>query len=421
MQSAAHAATATANLYGCGTGAYLEPCEQTWGGECKKGWLGVKCVCKDDVLGAACDWRNASAADVVDNSGIEAGGEGSSFGGRGERIMMAYDLANLAYLNLEKDKETVLTDKCPGLKDAVLTLDAGRLSDYFGEGGVDATYAAVLSLKASATPSKTNEVAVMFRGTEFSQAKKDVADLVARLENGTAETSDLDQTYNGLKTVVTDLSIDVHKLNVTYEGKFYDLGFVHQGFYTAVAKYIEPLLSGVLKAAIATELPNPIVNVVGHSLGGALATIFTSILRAVAPQLNINLITFGSPRVGDAKFNQFLQYDYGKGGKLRILRMVNGYDPVSMIPTALGFNPLDLRTGLVHAGDQFTLSMDTIEPECKSFFIESQWDLFNLPKYIGCLASGVGRHTDYHSKIMPWLTARGVDTTKLWCSKWWNF
>ena len=50
------------------------------------------------------------------------------------------------------------------------------------------------------------------------------------------------------------------------------------------------------------------LNVAGHSLGGALASIAAIQLHHEFPRLNICCYTFGSPRPGDKQFSKLLEF-----------------------------------------------------------------------------------------------------------------
>jgi len=70
----------------------------------------------------------------------------------------------------------------------------------------------------------------------------------------------------------------------------------------------------------------------GHSLGGALSTVAALIFGAMFPDARHVCITFGSPRVGDAKFVQLFHHHVDES-----VRSVNQEDPVPMVPTACRF------------------------------------------------------------------------------------
>ncbi len=90
---------------------------------------------------------------------------------------------------------------------------------------------------------------------------------------------------------------------------------VHSGFYV-LFKRMWPLILPTLE-----QLPRPWV-FTGHSLGGALATIASSVAE---PEW---LITFGSPKVGNTPFGRLLDE------KVRHTRIVNRHDIVPLLPAA---------------------------------------------------------------------------------------
>ncbi len=69
----------------------------------------------------------------------------------------------------------------------------------------------------------------------------------------------------------------------------------------------------------------------GHSLGAACATIAAARAKYFWPDVDIALITFGSPRVGDKKFVQHVNT------VSRIERYVNNSDVVTMLPPRIRY------------------------------------------------------------------------------------
>jgi hypothetical protein len=67
---------------------------------------------------------------------------------------------------------------------------------------------------------------------------------------------------------------------------------------------------------------------VGHSLGGALATLAAAGTKALFPQLAIECFTFGSPRVGNAAFASYFDAVISKS-----VRCVHADDKVTKHPT----------------------------------------------------------------------------------------
>ena len=90
-----------------------------------------------------------------------------------------------------------------------------------------------------------------------------------------------------------------------------------------------------------SEYGNYKLYVTGHSLGGALATLFSLHAAASAGSPDdiipkpICCISVASPRVGDRNFQEaFLRLE--EQGRLRHLRIANDRDPVTMMPSATG-------------------------------------------------------------------------------------
>ncbi|MBY6211729.1 lipase family protein [Microbulbifer agarilyticus] len=119
--------------------------------------------------------------------------------------------------------------------------------------------------------------------------------------------------YDGL----TDLNAGLKQFNTG--------GFVHQGFYYAFQSFL-PELDQFL-----ANLPPDIhtVHCVGHSLGGALATLAADYLKAKSG-CAVNLYTFGSPRVGLSLFSDGA---LRRLGEKNIFRVYHRTDPVPMVPT----------------------------------------------------------------------------------------
>ncbi|MCX2795566.1 Lipase (class 3) [Microbulbifer thermotolerans] len=107
--------------------------------------------------------------------------------------------------------------------------------------------------------------------------------------------------------------------------RFHTGGSVHQGFYYTFASFLPQLQEFINK------LPTDVhtIHCVGHSLGGALATLTADWLASNSGKV-IKLYTFGSPRVGMEQF--------ASGCKRRIkedniYRVYHRTDPVPMLPT----------------------------------------------------------------------------------------
>lgn len=118
-------------------------------------------------------------------------------------------------------------------------------------------------------------------------------------------------------------------------------GKVHIGFKTAFDDVKDEIVD-VLRKSIGKDLP---LYITGHSLGAALATVATQELEDEFDDLIAACYTFGSPRVGDGK--------YEKSIKAPFYRIVNTTDIVTLVPIFLGT--------FVHVGDPRYLSRRKIE------------------------------------------------------------
>jgi hypothetical protein len=108
-----------------------------------------------------------------------------------------------------------------------------------------------------------------------------------------------------------DLFVDLLTGFVAWGG-----GSVHRGFAMAY----DPIRP---KLADALERREPTLLITGHSLGAALATLAAAEHRDRSPRL----VTFGSPRVGDARFRVMLD-------GIAVRRFVNCSDVVTRVPPA---------------------------------------------------------------------------------------
>jgi hypothetical protein len=129
-----------------------------------------------------------------------------------------------------------------------------------------------------------------------------------------------------------DIVADVRFRLRTWEGP----GRAHEGFLAAWRSLDEPISSWIESVGV------PRLVVTGHSLGAAMATL----LAAIRP--GAELVTFGSPRAGDAAFAAAFA-----GRPVR--RYVDCTDKVTMVPPELvGYRHVEGeiyidRSGLVHA------------------------------------------------------------------------
>lgn len=102
---------------------------------------------------------------------------------------------------------------------------------------------------------------------------------------------------------------------------FGDFGLVHKGFKVTFDSVIRNL-----QRDHGTIMDADVVHCVGHSLGGAVATLMAAHYAGLSKK--VRLYTFGSPRVG-----AFMSYEamHKKIGKQNIYRVAHDLDPVSLV------------------------------------------------------------------------------------------
>jgi hypothetical protein len=111
-------------------------------------------------------------------------------------------------------------------------------------------------------------------------------------------------------------------------------GFALMPFLSEVAVICHwcPALCGALCTKTDSQIPDSIskkvtIRVTGHSLGGAMATLCALKLKLKGFE-NVELVTFGSPRLGNHHFSRFMKLVLPD----TTARFVNGGDPVPMYP-----------------------------------------------------------------------------------------
>ncbi|KAK0466696.1 Alpha/Beta hydrolase protein [Armillaria novae-zelandiae] len=102
---------------------------------------------------------------------------------------------------------------------------------------------------------------------------------------------------------------------------------VHSGFLATFSRTASTVLSTVQSALTSTGAQSVVVT--GHSLGAALATLDALMFHDALTNISIQTTTFGSPRVGNQAFADFVDSSLSNGGFSRI---TNKADPVPHLP-----------------------------------------------------------------------------------------
>lgn len=139
--------------------------------------------------------------------------------------------------------------------------------------------------------------------------------------------------------------------NLTVDLVGYKSGNWHSGF-SRVATQTYKEIGGYVKQLLTSGECDDLV-ITGHSLGGALAMVYSEMLLAENSSLKLKgLVTFGQPRVGNKLFlEEFLNR------KISYQRFVNENDVVPDVPPPLGMSDWHHSAGIVMTGT--TISLDS--------------------------------------------------------------
>ncbi|QKX16704.1 lipase family protein [Microbulbifer sp. YPW1] len=145
-------------------------------------------------------------------------------------------------------------------------------------------------------------------------------------------------------------------------------GMVHQGFLSTFNSFVDQLPQ---------FSPNVhTIHCVGHSLGGALATLTADWLKSNSGK-QVKLYTFGSPRVGLEYYAQKTERRLGAGN---IYRLYHQTDPVPMVPTWPFFHVPDGGEG-----DFLLPSGLHLKP----------WEFHSMARYAKSTRGGDGKPVDW--------------------------
>lgn len=135
---------------------------------------------------------------------------------------------------------------------------------------------------------------------------------------------------------------------------------VHGGFMEA----LNPFKDELIKDLSTLMKGHTRLLITGHSLGAGLANLFAYFAIKAFPHMKIELITAGSPRVGDVRFASTLEQ------QARLIYRVDAWcDPIPRTPTAL-LHQDDSMLGhslvpVIHAGPQISMANHFDYAECK--------------------------------------------------------
>jgi len=197
----------------------------------------------------------------------------------------------------------------------------------------------------------------MSRSCVYAITKHDEQKRVVMIFRGTSSTGDW---FKDALILQTSLDNPASKLNISdYPQK---IG-IHSGFAKALLKdkdgptgYVEKII-GELKAVMEKN-PDYDLYIAGHSLGGALATLFGFYLASSGDDTfvknsPIQVFSVSSPRVGNKAFRDTFK-NLEERGLLRHARIYNARDKVAMLPYAGG--------AYRHVGLEIKLRIEGLEP-----------------------------------------------------------
>lgn len=148
----------------------------------------------------------------------------------------------------------------------------------------------------------------------------------------------------GFRGTINKIQQWASNLDTKYTKWYNGNGKVHSGFFDRFNEIKTPTMTFLKKAQ--KEMPNGDIIISGHSMGAAVATLFASYLK----DLNIHarfVYTYGSPRVGDRAFAQYVDKQFGD----RLMRVMNDWDMVTDLPP--------IAFGYRHTGKLITCKTST--------------------------------------------------------------
>jgi triacylglycerol lipase len=194
---------------------------------------------------------------------------------------------------------------------------------------------------AHGTGSRSNELVLVTRGTNFEHNKFDLG-TNANIGYGTGPRGNL----------------------------------VHRGFLKTFKSYQSQLVNFVSQSG--TKRPS-VIHCMGHSLGGALANLNACMLRDAG--FNVCLYTIGAPRVGIVSYAQDMVTHIPIG---QIRRVANPCDPVPMVPlfpyihASVGSSEL-----LLHHGEKVGVDAHLLSSGYSKMAYSSSWsDFLPMPNVL---------------------------------------
>ena len=167
-----------------------------------------------------------------------------------------------------------------------------------------------------------------------------------------------DKRWERILNMLTDARATLKKMSFLDDPKLSEIK-AHEGFVSEYMLFREKVIEYV------DMHPDKEVHVVGHSLGGALATLASFDIASTLDR-EVNTITFGAPRVGTKDFR-----DAFENLPINLYRVVVANDPIARVPGMLipyehvgqliqidesgdMYNPTDINTAILFTKRDFT-------------------------------------------------------------------
>ena len=167
-----------------------------------------------------------------------------------------------------------------------------------------------------------------------------------------------DKRWERILNMLTDARATLKKMSFLEDPKFSEIK-AHEGFVSEYMLFREKVIEYV------DMHPNKEIHVVGHSLGGALATIASFDIASTLDR-EVNTVTFGAPRVGTKDFR-----DAFESLPINLYRVVVANDPIARVPGMLipyehvgqliqidesgdMYDPADINTAILFTKRDFT-------------------------------------------------------------------
>jgi hypothetical protein len=153
---------------------------------------------------------------------------------------------------------------------------------------------------------------------------------------------------------------------------------IHRGFARQYASLAPTISKQVQRFAEFAEDEMRSVLFIGHSLGGALATIGAALVKKEFSHLYVQCVSFGCPRVGNKAFADFFNAHVDHH-----TRYVNGNDIITRVP----------RINYTHVGNECKIGASLGKSGCASRYFGTIRD-HSMEEYIAAFQTGGGTEKD---------------------------